>query len=140
MHNYTGALKSLANADQWKAAAQAYASRTNQKSVFNADAQAAEQVRNLIAQAASYPQTRYVPAPVPRYYQAPSQDCEEDSIQTVGDDGAVLEMLSGAVYHVADYDKVTSSIWLATDDVLICGTRIINKDENGETVDATRVR
>ena len=67
-------------------------------------------------------------------------DCDDASIQTVGDDGAILVMLSGAVYRVADYDTSTSAIWLGTDDVLICGNRIVDKDESGEAVDTQRVR
>jgi hypothetical protein len=70
----------------------------------------------------------------------PSSDCDDDSIQTVGDDGAILVMLSGAVYRVAGYDTSTSAVWLSADDVIICGGRIVDKDENGEAVDAEKVR
>lgn len=86
------------------------------------------------------PPEYYQPPSSGSYYAAPSSDCNEDSIQTVGDDGAILEMLSGVVYRVADYDTSTSSIWLTADDVLICGGRVVNKDENGEAVDAEKVR
>jgi len=86
------------------------------------------------------PAEQYQAAPTAPYYGAPGGDCDDDSIETVGEDGAILEMLSGAVYRVQDYDTSTSSLWLAADDVLICGDRIIDKDEDGESVDAYRVR
>ncbi len=66
--------------------------------------------------------------------------CDEDSIETVADDGAKLILLTGAVYTVTGGDEATSATWLAADDVLICDgdTKIINKDENGESVEVVR--
>ena len=75
----------------------------------------------------------YVPAPaVP----APNVSCDEDSIDTVADDGSVITLLSGTVYSVDAGEEATASAWVAGDDVLICDDdKIINKDENGETVE-----
>lgn len=67
-------------------------------------------------------------------------NCDDDAIQTVGHDGEILVMMTGAVYKVDASDVSTSAIWLSTDDVLICDDKIVNKDENGESVDAHRVR
>src|SRR5216683_6959142 len=84
---------------------------------------------------------------------ATAMNCEqEDSLSDVSGSGAILEMLSGQIYKVDDADQVDSSLWLATDDVLICSRaftvkgktlhsyKIINKDENGEEVDSTRLQ
>jgi hypothetical protein len=50
-------------------------------------------------------------------------------------------MLSGAIYKVDAIDRVDSQLWLPTDDVLVCDDgRIINTDEDGETVEAQRLR
>jgi len=61
-------------------------------------------------------------------------------------------MTSGHIYKVFDVDQVDSSLWLAPEDVLVCaGTmtmkgqtvpfiKIINKDEQGEEVLATRIQ
>src|SRR5216683_3196631 len=81
-----------------------------------------------------------------------AMNCEEDSLSDVSGSGAILEMLSGQIYKVDEIDQVDSSLWLATDDVLICSRaftvkgktlhsyKIINKDENGEEVDSTRLQ
>jgi hypothetical protein len=67
--------------------------------------------------------------------------CEEDTLETVSDGGDILIMLSGAVYQVQSGGEVDSQSWLPTEDVIICGSdTIINKDENGERVDVTRLR
>jgi hypothetical protein len=97
----------------------------------------------------SLPPQAAPPMPLRTYPQAPpayaptvsgAPDCDEDTIETVGHDGEILVMLSGAVYKVDASDVSTSAIWLATDDVKVCGGEIINTDEGGETVDAHRVR
>jgi hypothetical protein len=71
-----------------------------------------------------------------------SQPCDDDSIQSVSDDGSIIIMTSGAVFQVEMVDRVDTSLWLAVDDVLICDgdTKIINKDENGETASVHRLR
>lgn len=83
---------------------------------------------------------------------AMAMNCEEDSLSDVSGSGAILEMLSGQIYKVDDADQVDSQLWLATDDVLICTDtmtyqgkkitiyKIIDKDSNGEEVEATRLQ
>ena len=67
--------------------------------------------------------------------------CDEDSIQSVSDDGAIIIMLSGAVYQVDDpTEMIDTSLWLVADDVLVCDDKIINKDENGEHASIRRLR
>lgn len=125
-------------------AARAYAISTHQVADYNDILDRAERLRNALAIES---QPHVVPVPIPevpmyRYYgSAPlSSSCDDDSIDTVGDDGSIIEMLSGAVYRVADVDTPTSMLWLTAEEVLICGSRIINKDNDGEAVDAEKVR
>ena len=70
-------------------------------------------------------------------YQAPpppavSSDCEEVSVEGVYDDGKVLALDDGRHLRVDDTDTVTSSLWIAPFDGLICdgGDRFIDKDDN----------
>jgi hypothetical protein len=67
---------------------------------------------------------------------ATSADCEEVSVNGVYDDGKVLALDDGRHLRVNDVDTVTSSLWIAPFDGLICesGDRFINKDDN-EAVD-----
>jgi hypothetical protein len=77
--------------------------------------------------------------------------CEDESIEEVAGDGAILTMLSGSIWKVDEVDRVDSGLWLGTEDVLICYEpmtyqgktlpfyTIINKDEEGEEVHATRI-
>ena len=66
--------------------------------------------------------------------------CDDDTIRSVSGDGSIIIMTSGAVYEVDGADTVDSALWSAADDVLVCNDTIINTDEDGEKVDATRLR
>ncbi len=70
-----------------------------------------------------------------------AQSCDDESIQSVSDDGSIIIMISGAVFQVNPVDQVDTALWLAADDVLVCDDdKIINKDENGETASVRRLR
>jgi hypothetical protein len=81
-----------------------------------------------------------------------AKTCKDDSIASVSNDGDIVKMLSGAVFEIDAADQVDTALWLAADDVLICAESldykgkivklytIINTDENGEKVDADRLR
>jgi hypothetical protein len=83
---------------------------------------------------------------------AQAKDCADDSIGSVSDDGSIVKMLSGAVFEIDSVDQVDSELWLTADDVLVCADiveykgkprrfyTIINTDEDGEKVDADRLR
>jgi hypothetical protein len=73
---------------------------------------------------------------------APALACDDDEIEFVAVDGAVIKMRSGATFHVIFSDQLDASMWLALDDVLICKdeTEIINKDHEGERVTVKRMR
>ena len=66
-----------------------------------------------------------------------SASCDEDSLETVSDDGDVLVTQSGHVYQVDGADTVDTRLWSSCDDVLICGDEMINKDERGEKASVT---
>ena len=70
-----------------------------------------------------------------------AQSCDDDSIESVSDDGAIIVMMSGAVFRVNPADQVDTALWLPADDVLICNhdTEIINTDENGERAAVSRL-
>ncbi|MEW6437235.1 MAG: hypothetical protein AB1508_08695 [Pseudomonadota bacterium] len=62
--------------------------------------------------------------------------CDQDTIQTVSEDGDLIVLQSGASYDVDLGDQATASQWTENQDVLVCrGSKIINKDENGESID-----
>jgi hypothetical protein len=70
-----------------------------------------------------------------------AQSCDDESIQSVSDDGSIIIMISGTVFQVNPVDQVDTALWLAADDVLVCDDeKIINKDENGETASVRRLR
>lgn len=64
--------------------------------------------------------------------------CDEDTIQTVSRDGDLIVLQSGASYDVDESDQSTASEWSENQDVLVChGNKIVNMDENGESVDVS---
>lgn len=69
-----------------------------------------------------------------------AQACEDESIESVSSDGEIIIMISGAVYRVDLADQVDTALWLPADDVLVCDSQIINKDENGEKASVVRLR
>lgn len=141
---YSMAAHYLADANTLMPAARARAILTKQLASYNDSVELAQRIHNALA---TVSQQAAVQMPILRepaygqYGSAPlGSSCRDDSIDTIGDDGSIIEMLSGAVYRVADVDTPTSTLWLTSEEVLICGSRIINKDNDGEAVDAERVR
>ena len=55
--------------------------------------------------------------------------CDEESIDTVSEDGDLIILASGEAFNVMAGDEATAALWQAGDDVLVCGDTIINKDE-----------
>jgi hypothetical protein len=76
-----------------------------------------------------YAQEQQYQPPVPTHT---STTCEEADVIGVYDEGKVLALDDGRHLRVADADTVTSSVWVAPFDGLICddGGRFINKDDN----------
>lgn len=72
-------------------------------------------------------------------------NCDDDSVDTVSDDGSILKTLYGHVYDI--YDGASDvAIWLPADDLLVCPTsrrgmyRLINTDEDNEVAYGQRLR
>jgi cyanophycinase-like exopeptidase len=64
--------------------------------------------------------------------------CDEDSIDTVSEDGETIILSSGAVYQVDVSDQVDVASWLPGEDVLVCNDAVIvNKDEDAERIGVT---
>jgi hypothetical protein len=68
--------------------------------------------------------------------------CDQDTIDSIADDGSIIVMTSGASYRVSALDQTDAMFWLAEDDVLICKgeTEIINKNEKRERIRVSRIR
>jgi hypothetical protein len=63
--------------------------------------------------------------------------CDDETIDTISEDGDLIVLSSGESYDVAPGDEGTASTWQEGEDVLVCGDTIINKDENGEKIEVT---
>jgi hypothetical protein len=68
--------------------------------------------------------------------------CDQDTIDSIADDGSIIVMTSGASFRVSPLDQTDAMFWLAMDDVLICKgeTEIINKNEKRERIRVSRIR
>jgi hypothetical protein len=61
-------------------------------------------------------------------------------IQEVLADGKIVQLEDNSVWEVDTTDTVTTSIWLPTDDIIVCGEeKLINVDDK-ESVGARRLR
>ncbi|MGH6879098.1 MAG: hypothetical protein ACREHV_17195 [Rhizomicrobium sp.] len=63
--------------------------------------------------------------------------CDEETIDTVSEDGDMIVLTNGQSFDVVGGDEVTASLWMEGQDVLVCDDTMINKDENGEKVEIT---
>jgi hypothetical protein len=68
--------------------------------------------------------------------------CDDDTIDSIADDGSIIVMTSGASFRVSELDQTDAMFWPAVDDVLICKgeTEIINKNEKRERIRVSRIR
>jgi hypothetical protein len=57
--------------------------------------------------------------------------CDEASIEHISPRGDLIELDDGTEYIIVSGD---ASGWTEGDDVLVCGDKIVNKSENGESV------
>jgi len=65
--------------------------------------------------------------------------CYQEEIDTVSSDGEIIVLLDGSAWE--SLDPATTATWLSAETILVCNDRkIINKDENGESVDVVQVR
>jgi hypothetical protein len=67
-------------------------------------------------------------------------DCESGHwIESVIDDGRIIKLEDGSVWEVDSIDQIDSMLWLPVSDIVVCGDKLINVDDN-ESVNATRLR
>lgn len=67
-------------------------------------------------------------------------DCEDGHwVENVIADGEFVALEDGSLWQVGPLDRIDTQLWLATEDVLLCGTRLINTD-TGDAVEVIRVR
>jgi hypothetical protein len=71
-----------------------------------------------------------------------AQACDDDVIESVSKDGAIIKMLAGAVFKVARSDRGGVADWQRSDQVYICSldTELVNVTVNGDRVTVERVR
>jgi hypothetical protein len=71
-----------------------------------------------------------------------AQVCDDDVIESVSKDGAIIKMLSGAVFKVARSDRGDVADWQRSDQVYICSldTELVNVTVNGDRVTVERLR
>jgi hypothetical protein len=60
-------------------------------------------------------------------------------IEAVLDDGCLIRLEDGSLWQVDPIDTITSFIWLPVSNIIVCGNRLINEDDD-ETVHARRLR
>ena len=65
---------------------------------------------------------------------AAREPCDEDSIETIAEDGDLIVLASGAKIDVAGEDQPTAALWREGDDVLVCGRTVIDKDQGNERI------
>jgi hypothetical protein len=71
---------------------------------------------------------------------SPSSACIEGHwISSVMGDGKLIKLEDGSIWEVDSVDTVDSMLWLPTEEILICGERLIKTDD-GEKVRAKRLK
>lgn len=69
-----------------------------------------------------------------------STGCEAGHwIESVAADGQIIKLEDGSIWEVDAVDTVDSALWLPITDIVVCGDKLINTEDN-ETVSARRIR
>ncbi len=85
---------------------------------------------------------RQDPAGAPRRVgpRTASSGCEAGHwVDSVAADGRIVKLEDGSIWEVDAVDAIDSALWLATTDIVVCGDKLINTEDN-ETVSARRIR
>ncbi len=70
----------------------------------------------------------------------PAFSCESGHwVQETLADGQIIKLEDGTIWKVASFDALSSSLWLATDEVVVCDDKLIHV-EDGEQVQARQIR
>jgi hypothetical protein len=79
------------------------------------------------------------PSPSPVIAPSRGSACESGHwVDSVLRDGEIVKLEDGSVWKIDDADAVDSSLWLSTDDVIVCDGKLIDTDD-GTTVAARRL-
>jgi hypothetical protein len=71
---------------------------------------------------------------------AASLSCEAGHwVESVAADGRIVKLEDGSIWEVDAVDAIDSALWLPTTDIVVCGDKLINTEDN-ETVSARRIR
>jgi hypothetical protein len=90
----------------------------------------ADQAR-LVASAEAKVASNRPKAPAPRPLAGQSGGCDSGHwIQSVEGDGKIIKLENGSMWEVDDIDTATTSIWLPVSEIIVCGNKIINVDDN----------
>lgn len=60
-------------------------------------------------------------------------------VSTVTSDGSIVKLEDGSIWEIDLLDRIDTMLWLVTEEVLVCGGRLINTD-NGQSVNARRLK
>ena len=60
-------------------------------------------------------------------------------IDSVMSNGEIVKLEDGSLWQVDAVDTIDTALWLPISDVIVCGDKMINTDDN-ETVGVTRLR
>ena len=74
------------------------------------------------------------------FVSADLQACEDGHwIDSVTDDGRIVILEDGSIWEVDSLDRIDSSLWLPTTEIVACDDKLINTDDD-EVVAAQRIR
>jgi len=77
---------------------------------------------------------------VPRARRFSASGCESGHwVDSVSDDGQIVKLEDQSIWQIDAGDAIDSALWLPTTDIVACGDKLINTEDN-ETVSATRIR
>lgn len=67
-------------------------------------------------------------------------DCDDGHwVASVSSGGEIVKLEDGSIWEISVIDRIDTMLWLVTEEITICGSRLINTD-TGDAVDATRLR
>jgi len=70
-----------------------------------------------------------------------SSGCEDGHwISSVSNGGEIIVLEDGSVWQVDSIDRIDTSLWLPTENVVICDESIMINTDNGEKVNVTRLK
>ena len=66
--------------------------------------------------------------------------CEDGHwVQSVSSGGEIVKLEDGSIWEISAIDRIDTTLWLVTEEITVCGDRLINTD-TGDAVDAARLK